>query len=55
VLGLSTVHVNRVIQERRASEAVVWRGDTVTIEDWPRLQEIAEYDPTYLILDREPR
>jgi hypothetical protein len=34
---------------------VVWRGDTVTIEDWPRLQEIAEYDPTYLILDREPR
>ena len=55
VLGLSTVHVNRVLQELRASGALVWRGDTLTIEDWPRLQEIAEFDPTYLILEREPR
>jgi CRP-like cAMP-binding protein len=55
VLGLSTVHVNRVIQELRAHGVVVWRGDTLTIEDWPRIQEIAEYDPTYLILEREPR
>lgn len=55
VLGLSTVHVNRVLQELRASGALVWRSDTLTIRDWPRLQEIAEFDPTYLILEREPR
>ncbi|WP_046865621.1 Crp/Fnr family transcriptional regulator [Microvirga massiliensis] len=55
VLGLSTVHVNRVIQELRNEGLITWRGDTVTITDWERLSEIAEFDPTYLNLEREPR
>jgi CRP-like cAMP-binding protein len=54
-LGLSTVHVNRIIQELRAEGLITWRGDTVVIEDWPRLQETAEFDPTFLCLEREPR
>jgi CRP-like cAMP-binding protein len=55
VLGLSVVHINRSLQELRASGAVAWRGDLVTINDWDRLQEIAEFDPTYLNLQQEPR
>jgi CRP-like cAMP-binding protein len=55
VLGLSTVHVNRIVQQLRAKELVTWRGETVTIEDWPRMQELAEFDPTFLNLEHEPR
>jgi CRP-like cAMP-binding protein len=54
-LGLSTVHVNRVIQELRAEGLITWRGETVVVTDWPRLQQIADFDPTFLSLDSEPR
>jgi CRP-like cAMP-binding protein len=54
-LGLSTVHVNRIVQELRKEGLITWRGDTVIIEDWPRLQETAEFDPTFLCLERVPR
>ena len=55
LLGLSAVHVNRVLQELRGRELISWRGSTVTILDWPGLQDIAEFDPRYLNLQREPR
>ena len=55
VLGLSSVHLNRVLQTLRKSGAVSWRNQTVTIEDWDRLAEMAEFDPTYLNLRHEPR
>lgn len=54
-LGLSTVHVNRVVQELRGAGLITWRGETLTIEDWPRLEEVAEFDPTFLHLDNGPR
>jgi CRP-like cAMP-binding protein len=54
-LGLSTVHVNRVLQDLRGGGLITWRGDTVVIEDWPRLKQFAEFDPTYLSLQNEPR
>ncbi len=54
-LGLSTVHVNRMLQELRAEGLITWRGETVVLEDWPRLQEVAEFDPAFLCLEREPR
>lgn len=54
-LGLSTVHVNRIIQELRAKGLITWRGEAVVITDWPRLQAVAEFDPTFLSLDSEPR
>ncbi len=54
-LGLSTVHVNRVVQELRKEGLITWRADTVVIEDWPRLQQVAEFDPTFLSLRTEPR
>jgi CRP-like cAMP-binding protein len=54
-LGLSTVHVNRVLQDLRKEGLITWRGETLVIEDWPRLQQVAEFDPTFLSLKTEPR
>jgi CRP-like cAMP-binding protein len=55
ILGLSSVHVNRTLQELRASGLIGWRGQHVEILDWERLQRIAEFDPRYLRLVKEPR
>jgi CRP-like cAMP-binding protein len=54
-LGLSTVHVNRVVQDLRKKGLITWRGETLVIDDWERLQELAEFDPTFLSLEVEPR
>ncbi|TGP20188.1 MULTISPECIES: Crp/Fnr family transcriptional regulator [unclassified Mesorhizobium] len=55
VLGLSVVHMNRVIGALRRMNVINWVSQTVTIVDWPRLVEIAEFDPTYLSMTNEPR
>lgn len=55
VCGLTPVHVNRTLQELRASGSVEWQRGIVTIKDWQALQNIAEFDPDYLFLDRQPR
>lgn len=53
--GLSTVHVNRVLQELRGEGLIVLRGGTLTIPDLDRLQKVALFTPHYLHLDREGR
>lgn len=55
VLGLSVVHVNRKLQELRASQLLTWQGGRIAILDLPGLAELAEFDPTYLSLRQEPR
>ena len=53
-LGLSTVHVNRTLQELRANRLVSSRTNaTIVIEDWEGLKEAGEFDPTYLHLRKE--
>lgn len=54
-LGLSVVHTNRIIKELREGDFVDWVGDRVTIKDWEGLTQLAEFDPTYLSLQNEPR
>jgi CRP-like cAMP-binding protein len=54
-LGLSTVHVNRVLQELRKEGLIRLRGNALTVLDWDRLQEVAEFTPTYLNLNQEAR
>jgi CRP-like cAMP-binding protein len=54
-LGLSAVHVNRVLKDLRADGLVAWRDGVLSIPEFDRLAERAEFDPTYLVLDREPR
>ena len=47
-MGLSTVHVNRTMQELRASGAVEVRSKRLIIHDRDRLEELAMFDPRYL-------
>lgn len=55
VLGLSVVHMNRVIQTLRRERLISWTNQAVTILDWPRLVQMAEFDQTYLSMHKEPR
>ncbi|TCR85322.1 Crp/Fnr family transcriptional regulator [Rhizobium sp. BK376] len=55
VLGLSLVHLNKTLQALRKEGTFTWENRTITIVDWERLQEIAEFDRTYLSLTVEPR
>lgn len=48
--GMSTVHVNRSIQELRRSGLIKMSGKLVTIADWEGLVEAGEFEPTYLHL-----
>jgi CRP-like cAMP-binding protein len=50
-LGLSTVHVNRSLQELRGKRLITLRGSILTIQDWEGLKAAGEFDPTYLHLD----
>lgn len=53
-LGLSTVHVNRTLQELRRSGALTLRGRHVEILDLGRLEAAAMFNPNYLHLqDRD--
>ena len=54
-MGLSTVHVNRTLQEMRRRGLITWSGADVEIMDWPALQSAAEFDPGYLNLESRPR
>ena len=53
VAGLSTVHVNRTLQELRAKGLIALRGKTLTIPDLEALQGAALFDANYLHLDRD--
>lgn len=55
VTGLTSVHVNRMLKKLRDEDLLTFRGGRVTIDDWDRLQRVAEFDPSYLHLERRPR
>lgn len=52
-LGLSTVHVNRVLQALRGEGLITWQGRVLTIEDWEGLRRAGEFDPAYLHLAQD--
>src|SRR5215212_9780607 len=52
-LGVTNVHVNRVLQQMRAEGLIETQGTRLRIPDWDRLKEVGEFDPTYLHLVRE--
>ncbi|RVT82580.1 Crp/Fnr family transcriptional regulator [Rhodobacteraceae bacterium CCMM004] len=47
-LGLSAIHVNRVLRKLRENGLVTFRDGWVTFDDYGRLIELADFDPTYL-------
>lgn len=54
-LGLSNVHVNRVLQELRANGLVTLRGRQLTIPDLAALKAASLFNPNYLHLDHVGR
>lgn len=46
--GLTVVHVNRTLQALAASGVIERRGREIRIADWPRMREVADFDPAYL-------
>jgi len=51
--GLSTVHVNRTLQDLRGEGLITLGSRSVTVKDWERLRAAGEFDPTYLHLKTE--
>lgn len=47
-LGLSAVHVNRVLRQLREDGMVTFRDGFVTFDNYARLTDFAQFDPTYL-------
>lgn len=50
--GLSTVHVNRTLQQLRAEKLIGQAARKVIIQDWQGLQRAGQFDPTYLHMRR---
>lgn len=47
-LGLSAIHVNRVLRQLRESGALTFRDGHVAFDDYGGLVELAGFDPAYL-------
>ncbi|PSJ37355.1 Crp/Fnr family transcriptional regulator [Allosphingosinicella deserti] len=54
-LGLTPVHVNRMLKELREQGLVEFASGHVDIRNWEGLQRIAEFSPSYLYLERRSR
>jgi len=50
-LGLSSVHVNRTLQELRRQKLITFDNGTLTIQDLQALEELSFFNPDYLHLD----
>lgn len=50
-MGVTMVHMNRVLQAMRTDGLIELKGDRLNIPDWDRLKEVGEFDPTYLHLE----
>ena len=54
-VGMTAVHVNRLLRDLREQGAVEFGRGRVTIGDLDLLRRIAEFDPAYLYLERQPQ
>jgi CRP-like cAMP-binding protein len=50
-LGLSAVHVNRVLRHLREDGLLTFRNGTVTFDDFDQLVHIVDFDMSYLDYD----
>ena len=55
MLGITSVHANRTLQQLRKQGVVEFAGGLVTIRDVAALKATAEFDASYLYLDRRTR
>ena len=54
-LGITAVHANRTLQELRGQQLITLRYRKLTIHDRRALEQLAEFDPAYLYLERKAR
>lgn len=54
-LGLTSVHVNRTLQELRRRELIELQSRRVRIFDLEALKTVAQFDNSYLYVDKRPR
>jgi CRP-like cAMP-binding protein len=54
-LGLTSIHVNRMLKVLRERGLADFRNKAVRILDWAGLQQAAEFNPSYLYLERRQR
>lgn len=54
-LGLTVVHANRTLQQLRRRGLVEFENRFLNIVDRHGLEELADFDPSYLYLDQAPR
>lgn len=52
-LGLTSVHVNRIIRDLRKDDLIRLRNRKLDILDWPQLCATAEFNPAYLHLPKD--
>lgn len=53
--GLTSVHVNRMLKELRNRGLITFRSSEVVIHDWEGLKRTAEFNDSFLFLERRPR
>lgn len=53
VLGVTAVHLNRTMQALRMDGLLVTRGSHYHLPDPKRLRQLAQFDPSYLLLSRD--
>jgi len=51
-LGLTPVHVNRVLKRLRADDLISFRHGLLTIHDYGRLERASGFNPNYLHIER---
>ncbi|MDX6806288.1 Crp/Fnr family transcriptional regulator [Terrihabitans rhizophilus] len=49
-MGLSTVHINRTLQELRGRGLISWERGVLEAHRWEDLQQVGDFDPGYLSL-----
>jgi DNA-binding transcriptional regulator LsrR (DeoR family) len=54
-LGLTSVHVNRTLQELRRQGLVELEGRRLRILDLDALKAVGSFDPAYLYVQKRPR
>ena len=54
-LGLTSVHVNRVLQTMRGRALITLKSSTLVIAAWDELIRVSEFDPNYLHIDHDPK
>lgn len=54
-LGLTSVHVNRTLQEMRRRNLITLENRKLTILDLQALRSVGDFNPDYLYLEKRPR